>query len=195
MNSLSADITKNKDPEYAVNPKRFVLWLVIVAIIMLFAGFTSAYIVRRAEGNWMQFPLPLSLWASTISILLSSATMIWAYRGAKKDEISSVKNGLMATLALGLAFVYFQYTAFYDLVNMGVYFSGSNVAGSFLIIIAVVHVAHIVGGLIWLAIVLGQAFRFKVHKKNILNISLCNTYWHFIGILWVYLFVFFMLYR
>lgn len=197
MSSVTAQNIKqnNNDPQYAVNPTRFVLWLLIVASIMLFAGFTSAYIVRRAEGNWMQFALPASLWISTFTILLSSVSMVWAYRAAKKDSINQVKYGLITTLLLGFIFLYSQYNAFFDLVEMGVYLSGSNVAGSFLIIIAGVHFAHILGGLLWLFIVLYQSFNFKVHKKNILNISLCNTYWHFIGLLWVYLFVFFMLYR
>jgi cytochrome c oxidase subunit 3 len=123
MSSVTAQNIKqnNNDPQYAVNPTRFVLWLLIVASIMLFAGFTSAYIVRRAEGNWMQFALPASLWISTFTILLSSVSMVWAYRAAKKDSINQVKYGLITTLVLGFIFLYSQYNAFFDLVEMGVY--------------------------------------------------------------------------
>jgi len=189
------DTPNQQESTQGVNPKKFLLWLFIVAIIMLFAAFTSGYIVRRAEGNWMKFPLPASMWINTIIILVSSIPMIWAYRAAKRNELSKVKTGLIVTFILGLLFMGGQLVTFYDLVDMGVYFSGSNVAGSFLIIIAFVHAVHIIGGLIWLLIVLAQSYQGKVNSTNILNINLCNTYWHFIGILWVYLILFFYLYR
>lgn len=197
MNSLNMNLSKPNDTEYGINPKRFNLWLIIVAIIMLFAGLTSAYIVRRAEGNWMQFSLPVSMWLNSALILLSSVSMIWAYRAAKKDELSQIRIALFITLALGIAFLIGQYYTFLELSAQGIYFSasGSGVSGTFLIAIAFLHAMHIIGGLLYLCIMLYQAFRLNVHKKNLLHISLCNTYWHFIGILWVYLFVFFYLYR
>jgi cytochrome c oxidase subunit III len=186
------------EPIRGMEPKKFLLWMFIVAIIMLFAGFTSGYIVRRAEGNWLQFDLPLTIWINTLMILLSSVSMIAALRSARQDEISRVKMWLLVTFLLGLGFCIGQfYTLFIDLPSRGIYFSvsGPGVSGSFLIAIAAVHIIHILGGLVWTGILMFQASRFKVHKKNLLNISLANTYWHFIGLLWVYLLIFFYVFR
>jgi cytochrome c oxidase subunit 3 len=99
--NLSPDTNLDLDTN-RVEPKKFVVWLFIVAIVMLFAGLTSAYIVRMGEGNWYKFDLPVQFLYSTIVIVVSSGTMIWAYRSAKNDDIPQVKMALILTFILGI---------------------------------------------------------------------------------------------
>lgn len=177
-----------------VNPKKFSLWLLLLGILMLFSGLTSAYIVRKGDGNWFDFEIPSIFLFSTIIVLLSSITMIWAYRAAKKDNIKGIKLGLSATIILGTAFIISQYMGWLVLSDQGLHFVnpkyGDKVSASFLIAIAAIHLVHILAGIIYLAVMLINSFRYKIHKKNTLQISMCNTYWHFVGFLWVYLYMF-----
>lgn len=177
-----------------VNPKKFSLWLLLLGILMLFSGLTSAYIVRKGDGNWFNFEIPSIFLYSTIIVLLSSITMIWAYRAAKKDDIKGIKLGLSATIILGTAFIISQYMGWLVLSDQGLHFVnpkyGDKVSASFLIAIAAIHLVHILAGIIYLAVMLINSFRYKIHKKNTLQISMCNTYWHFVGFLWVYLYMF-----
>jgi cytochrome c oxidase subunit 3 len=186
--------TKASENSGRVNPKKFSLWLLLLGILMLFSGLTSAYIVRKGDGNWFDFEIPPIFLYSTIIVLLSSVTMIWAYRAAKKDNISGIKFGLSATIILGIAFMVSQYMGWLALSNQGLHFVnpkyGDKISASFLIAIAAIHLVHILAGIIYLVVMLINAFRFKIHKKNTLQISMCNTYWHFVGFLWVYLYMF-----
>ena len=186
--------TKASENSGRVNPKKFSLWLLLLGILMLFSGLTSAYIVRKGDGNWFDFEIPPIFLYSTIIVLLSSVTMIWAYRAAKKDNISGIKFGLSATIILGIAFMVSQYMGWLALSNHGLHFVnpkyGDKISASFLIAIAAIHLVHILAGIIYLVVMLINAFRFKIHKKNTLQISMCNTYWHFVGFLWVYLYMF-----
>lgn len=186
--------TQHKDPEYVINPSKFVLWLLIVASVMLFAAFTSAYIVRRGEGNWLIFDLPKLFTYNTVVIILSSVFMQWSYMAAKKDNLGTLKITLLITLALGIAFGAGQWYAWKELVANKIFLVG-NPSESFIYIISGVHLFHMVGGLVFLLIIIGKTFQFKVHKKNLLSINLCTTYWHFLGFVWVYLYFFFTLNR
>ena len=100
-----------KEPEatLSVDPKKFILWLFIVSIVMLFASQTSAYLVRRAEGNWLEFEMPVIFWYSTVVLVLSSLSMHWAYYSAKKDNFTNLKIAISVTFVLGLAFLYMQF--------------------------------------------------------------------------------------
>ncbi len=190
-------IEKNtfRDPEYLINPKRAILWLLIVASVMLFAGFTSAYIVRRGEGNWELFNLPSSFLYSTILIVISSITMQLSLMRAKKDVLSQSKILLFSTFVLGLAFCLTQYLGWQQLIADNVYFAFSNPSNSFVYVITGVHVAHVLGGLFFVLAMIIQMLRTKINSNNTLFLSMCNTYWHFIGILWIYLYIFLTLYR
>jgi cytochrome c oxidase subunit 3 len=186
--------TQLQEHKGRVNPKKFSLWLLLLGILMLFSGLTSAYIVRKGDGNWFDFELPPIFMYSTIIVLLSSVTMIWAFRAAKRDNITGIKIGLAATIILGIAFVISQYVGWLTLSDQGLHFVnpkyGDKVSASFLIAIAAIHLVHILAGIVYLIVMLINAFRFKIHKKNTLQISMCNTYWHFVGFLWVYLYMF-----
>ncbi|MTI22841.1 cytochrome oxidase subunit III, partial [Fulvivirga sp. RKSG066] len=149
----------------SMNPKKFALWLFIITVIMIFAALTSAYIVRQAEGNWLVFDLPIELWVTSGIILLSSATMHWAYIAAKRDELSQVKLALGVTTFLGVAFLIGQVYAWGTLVNHNVFFVG-NPSGSFLYVLTGLHGVHLISGIIFLIIVLISTMRYKVHAKN-----------------------------
>ena len=183
---------KEHNSRTGVHPLKFSLWLIIISIIMMFAAFTSAYIVRREEGNWLEYELPSILLINTVIIILSSVTMQMAHNAAKNNNLKLLKMMLLATLGLGIAFLVGQWNAWADLVQNNVYFggSGSNPAGSFLYVLTGVHGFHLITGLIFVAITYFSSLKYKVHSKNMLRIHLCTTYWHFLGGLWLYLYIF-----
>ena len=176
----------------SMHPKKFALWLFLVTVMMIFAAFTSAYIVRQSEGNWLEFDLPQSFWITSVIILLSSVTMHWAYYSAKRDQIRNVKIAMGITVVLGIAFLVGQFIAWGDLVDMNVFFVG-NPAGSFVYVLSGLHAAHLISGVIVLLITLVSAIRYKIHAKRMDQIEMCATYWHFLDGLWLYLFVFLLL--
>jgi cytochrome c oxidase subunit III len=178
----------------SMHPKKFALWLFIVTVIMIFAALTSAYIVRQSDGNWVLFELPNLFLITTGVILLSSATMHWAYVSVKKDNLESAKLAIGVTTILGLTFLVGQYLAWGQLVKNSIHLVG-NPSGSFVYIISGLHGLHIVGGLVFLIVVFVSIFQLKIHSKNLLRIEMCATYWHFLGVLWLYLFVFLLLNR
>ncbi len=193
IQTVNKQIIDEREP--GVEPKKFVLWLLLVSSIMLFAGFTSAYIVRRGEGEWVVFELPIMFMLNTGVVVLSSVFMQWAYLAAKKDELNQTKIGLGLAIVLGTLFCIMQYWGWSQMVYNSIYFGFANPSGSFVYVITGLHMAHVIIGILYLVIIFIQTFRFKVHKKAIRGIAMCNTYWHFVGILWIYLYVFLLLNR
>src|SRR5687768_3508771 len=184
--------------QQSMHPKKFALWIFMVSVVMIFGAWTSAYIVRQAEGNWLVFDMPTMFWVNTGVILLSSVTMHWAYLSAKHDDLEKTKLAISITLILGVAFLVGQWLAWGKLVENGVYFvnrESSGVSGSFLYVISGFHGLHIISGVIFLLVVLVAVFKYKVHSKRLLQIEMCTTYWHFLDGLWLYLFVFLLLNR
>lgn len=173
------------------------LYIGIVSIVMLFAGLTSAYVVRADNGNWLVFDLPKIVFVSTALIITSSLTMLLAQRAIKKDQLSQTAFYLMVTLALGIGFFFTQIQGWKDLTAQGIYFVGkySNASGSFLYIIALLHLLHMVGGLIALLVSLTKTLLKKYSSADYLGIELTAIYWHFLDLLWVYLFLFLYNYR
>jgi len=194
--SMTGDFKIVEEPQKqrTMNPKKFAMWLFIGSVVMLFAAFTSGYIVRRAEGNWVYFDLPVQFTISTIVIALSSITMHWAYLSAKKDDLGIVKLMVSITFVLGVIFLILQFLGWGEMVASQIHLVG-NPSGSFVYILTLVHGVHLVSAIVFLAIVLVSALRFKIHSKNLNQLEMCTTYWHFLGGLWLYLFVFLLLYR
>jgi cytochrome c oxidase subunit III len=182
----------------AMHPKKFGVWLFMVSVIMIFGALTSAYIVRQAEGNWLDFELPTMFWVTTAIILLSSVTMHWAYLSVKKNNMETARVAISITAVLGVAFLVGQYMGWAQLVDAGIHLVGrdaSAVSGSFLYVISGLHGVHVVSGVIFVLVVLVAVFKFKIHSKNLAQMEMCATYWHFLDGLWLYLFVFLLLYR
>jgi cytochrome c oxidase subunit 3 len=176
----------------SVNPKIFTMWLFIVSIVMLFAAFTSAYLVRKAEGNWVEFKLPDLFYYSTGVLVASSISMHAALLAAKKDQFNALRLSISITFVLGLLFLIMQYYGWAQLVEMNVYFVG-NPSGSFVYVFSGLHGLHLISGLIVLLVALVAAFRLKINAKALTQIKICSTYWHFLDALWVYLFIFLLI--
>lgn len=176
----------------SMHPKKFALWLFMVTVVMLFAAWTSAYIVRQAEGNWLDYELPEIFWLTSGIVVLSSITLQWAYFSAKKDNFVQLRLGMVLTVILGIAFLIGQWYSWIALVDRDVFFVG-NPAGSFLYVLTGMHGLHLISGLIFLIIVLISSFQFKVHSKAMVSMEMLTTYWHFLGGLWLYLFLFLQL--
>ena len=178
-----------------LHPHKFALWIAMGAIVMMFAGFTSAYIVRRNQENWLEFALPSIFWYSTAVILLSSLTMHLALKAFKAREMARYKLLITITAALGVLFGVLQFWGFFYLNGHGVQLlgQGSNPAASFIAVIAGMHVLHVLGGVIALLVTFIRAYSGRVKRYNVTTIEIVSTYWHFVDILWIYLFIFFNL--
>ncbi|MBS1951309.1 MAG: Alternative cytochrome c oxidase polypeptide CoxO [Cytophagales bacterium] len=192
----TADLRIVEEPKrpLAMNPKKFGMWLLLVTVMMMFMSVTSAYIVRQAEGNWLYFELPVSFYISSVIIVVSSIFMQMAYGSAKQNELGKVKKLISFTAILGLAFLVVQFIGWRQLVQANVYLVG-NPSGSFLYIITGLHALHLLSAIIFLLIMLAAAFKDKISSGNMTKMEMCTTYWHFLGGLWLYLFVFLLLYR
>ncbi|MCH8904944.1 MAG: cytochrome c oxidase subunit 3, partial [Bacteroidetes bacterium] len=177
------------------------LWIGIGSICMFFIAFSSAYVVRKAQGDWVDFALPDIFWATTGIIFLSSLTMHWAFVSAKKDKINNISLGLGLTLFLGIAFSIGQVMGWNILNDSGIKLE-RNPSGSFVYVISGMHLVHIIGGLVFLLVMLIYSLlRQKewkggyINSQKLLAISLCSTYWHFVDGLWIFLFLFFLINR
>ncbi len=182
-------IQEEAEEQLSMNPRKFILWLFIVSIIMLFAAMTSAYLVRRAEGDWLEYTIPIIFGYSSAVLVLSSLTMHWAVWAAKKDNFTMLRAAISITFVLGLVFLVMQYLGWVDLVKQNVFFVG-NPAGSFMYVFTGLHAFHLISGLIVLVFALVAAFRLRIHAKSLDQVQICAAYWHFLDILWLYLFAF-----
>lgn len=177
-----------------IHPHKFSLWVALVSIIMMFAGLTSAYIVKSNLAGWINIEIPNIFWLSTAIIVSSSLTMQLALRAFKQRERQQYRSWLTVTLVLGLGFIICQYIGFNILWNHGVVFEGAS-AGQFLYVIAGLHALHILGGIIALLVMVLKSYFGKVKSYNTVPVEVMATYWHFVDILWIYLLVFFTLVR
>lgn len=166
------------------------LWIGMGSIGMFFAGLTSAYIVRKAEGNWVDFILPEWFVYSTIVIVISSLILIFATRRIKKNK--KIFSLIVLVFLLGGLFTFLQINGWKELTSMGVYLTGvgSNVAGSFLYILTLSHLVHLAGGLIALFVAAINIKTKKYNSKSFLGLEITAIYWHFLSVLWIYLFFF-----
>jgi cytochrome c oxidase subunit III len=165
------------------------LWIAIGSIIMMFAGLTSAYVVRRNQANWVGFELPLIFWYSTAVIVLSSITMLLALRNFKQRMMAKYRSLLTATFLLGALFVVMQVVGFIQFVNNGLSLGKTN-SVDFLYVIVGLHALHVAGGVIALAIMFAKAFSIRVKNYNSVPVEVMATYWHFVDVLWIYLLLF-----
>jgi len=175
-----------------IHPHKFTMWVAIGSIIMMFAGLTSAYIVKSNQAGWQSIEMPQTFWYSTATILLSSIVMQMALRSFKQREMTQFRLLIAATLVLGVGFVVLQWIGFRQLWNSGVQFKGSSGSGQFLYVIAGLHAVHVLGGVIALMIMFIKAFFGRTKLYSSVPVEIMATYWHFVDLLWIYLLVFFM---
>ena len=189
MNELALKNTSNTTRR--IHPQVFALWMGFLSIIMMFIALTSAYIVKQAAGNWLEFIIPNSFYFSTAVILISSLTLHLSYSSFKKGKEFLYKSMLVVSLILGCVFVVLQYKGWFQLFDGGVDMKG-NPSGSFFYLITGLHAVHILGGIAALIVALLHAFTlpFKPTERRRVRFSLVLQYWHFVDILWIYLFTF-----
>ena len=199
MNTKIEDLMQPRQETYTgVQPVKFLVWLIIIASIMLFGAITSAIVVRSADGNWASFNIPTHFYISTLIVLLSSVTVQLGYINAKKDNLLQTKIFVGLTFVLGLVFILTNYQGWMALSDAGFALSNDMVGGqsaSFFHFATYLHAAHVILGLLLLILTFTRIFQFKVHRKNLLMINISTTYWHFVDILWIYLFLFLILSR
>lgn len=186
MNIVATEAQRKK-----IHPHKFTLWVAIGSIIMMFAGLTSAYIVKRDQPNWVSFDMPRIFWFSTLVMLLSSLAIQLAVKSFKDREMGRYRILVMATFALGAAFIWMQWAGFQQIWASGVTLKGSG-AAQFLYIIFGLHALHVLGGIVALAVLFIRIFNRKYRSYSPVPIEIAATYWHFVDLLWVYLFVFFL---
>ena len=188
------------EQEYVAAKKKSakpMLWVAMISMVMFFAGLTSAYVISMKRDDWVSFDLPRAFYISTVLIILSSFTLLLSQRFLKQDKRQLSIILLLITFALGVAFVWQQYVGFNQLKSIGLFFTGpeSTVSTSFIIGISFMHVLHILAGIIVLLVVIYNHFKYKYKPKDMLGFELGAIFWHFVDVLWIYLFFFFYFIR
>ena len=191
------DLSKDKNPVINEKMKKNLVYVSIFSIIMFFAGLSSAYIVLMGDSIWVKAAMPGAFWWSSLMILLSSVSFILAISQAKKDQLTGLKAFMSITLILGLLFVYFQFQGFNGIIESGYYFTGpeSSITTSYLYVLVLLHLAHLIAGIIIVLIVFFKTISGSYFNGETLGFELALTFWHFLDILWVYLFLFVSFYN
>jgi len=187
------DLTQGTTEEKNKRAKKMMLWFAIISLVMSFAAWTSAFIVSSSRPDWLKdFQLPNAFIISTVIIILSSLSFILSKKALKANNKKATTLWLFVTLILGIIFIYNQFVGFKQIIDLGYNFTGptSNVTMSYIYLIAMVHILHVVVGLICLLVVIYNHFKQKYNSENMLGFELASTFWHFIDILWIYLFLF-----
>ena len=185
--------TEMSEPERKrLHPHKFTLWIGIGSIVMMFAGFTSAVIVKRNGADWQGFTLPNLFWYSTGVILATSLTVQMALRAFKERQMSRYRSLMLVTALGGILFITLQFFGFKALWVENVRFANS-VGGSFLYIIFGLHALHVLGGVVALVVQFIRAFSARKRNYSPVPIEIVSVYWHFVDLLWLYLLVFFIL--
>lgn len=175
-----------------MHPHKFTLWVAIASIVMMFAGLTSAFIVKSNQVNWKPVTMPRIFWVSTAVILLSSLTIQMALRSFKQREMSRYRMLIGATLLLGIAFLVLQWMGFNALWEQRVTFKGAG-AGQFLYVIFGLHALHVIGGVVALLVMVIKSIAGNTRVYSPVSLEVASTYWHFVDLLWIYLVLFFLI--
>lgn len=185
-------MTAQEYKERSDRSKKLLLWFAMISFVMVFAGLTSAYIVSKSRTDWKNFEMPSAFLISTVVILISSLTFYLAKKAIKSDNHSLTTTYLLITLGLGLAFVYFQFEGFSQLIKLGLYWTGptSTITTSFLYVVVATHLLHLLGGLTSILVIIYNHFKQKYNSSQTIGIELGATFWHFLDFLWLYLFLF-----
>ena len=187
MNTNDSIVTKTN------RAKKMMLWFGMISMSMTFAGLTSAYVVSSSRADWIQqIELPFAFTVSTFLIIASSFTFFGALKMLRIENIKSTQALLLLTLALAIAFVYFQFQGFNGIIEKGYYFTGpeSSITTSYLYVLVLLHLAHLTAGIVVVLNILYKTLKGSYVQGNTIGFELALTFWHFLDILWVYLFLF-----
>lgn len=195
------DLTQGTKQEKVARSKKMMLWFGIGSLIMSFAGLISAFIVsskQRLNEDWLvNYELPNAFFISLILMLLSSFTFILGKRALEQNNRKMVTTWLLITLILGVGFIFSQFQGFGEIISAGYNFTGptSSITMSYIYVIAVLHIAHVIAGLICLIVVIYNHFKQKYDANNMLGLELAANFWHFVDMLWLVLFLFLYFFR
>ena len=187
------DLTQGSSQQKNQRAKKMMLWFGIVSLIMSFGGLTSAFIVSSSREDWLDdFTIPHSFLISTIIIAFSSLVFIAAKKALLEKKYLLSQSLVLGVFVLGLTFIYFQISGFNELIESGYNFTGptSNITMSYIYIIAVAHILHVIAGLVSLVVVIFNHLKKRYTPTSKLGFDIASTFWHFIDLLWVYLFLF-----
>jgi len=187
------DLTQGTLKDKQEHAKKMMLWFGIISLVMSFAGLTSAFIVSSSREDWLvNFTLPSAFTYSTLIIVLSSVLLFFAKQSFKNNKSVITSLLLIGAFVLGIVFIYSQIQGFNQIIKSGYNFTGptSNITISYIYVIAVVHILHVLAGIICLFVVTINQLNNKYSKENRLGFDLASNFWHFVDILWVYLFFF-----
>lgn len=189
------DLTKGTPKQKNERSKKMMLWFGIISMIMMFAGFTSAYVVSSNRPDWIDdFQLPNAFVWSTAIIVISSVTLFMSKKSIAADNRRNASILLPVTFVLGLAFIFLQFQGFGQIISEGHYFTGpaSTINSSFIYLVVLAHIAHVIAGLVVLLVLIYNHFKQRYKPGQMLGLELGATFWHFVDILWIYLFLFFI---
>ncbi|MCB9081151.1 MAG: cytochrome c oxidase subunit 3 [Lewinellaceae bacterium] len=174
-----------------IHPKKFALLVACASMVMMFAGLTSAYLVRQAAGNWLEFTLPNLFYYSTAVIVSSSLALHGSYLLFRRGNAVGYKSLMVLAMVLALTFIVLQYQGWLALAAGGVELT-TNPSGSFVYVISGLHAAHVLGGIAAIGVALLHAFLlpFRPTERRKLRFELTLIFWHFVDLLWIYLFIF-----
>ena len=192
------DLTQGAEKHKYDRAKKMMLWFGIISMIMTFGGLTSAYVVSKTRPDWLtEFELPGAFFWSTLVIVLSSVTFIIAKQSILSGNRRNASAMLIGTLVLAVLFVVFQFNGFSEIIANGYYFTGSesSITTSFIYVLVLVHMVHLLAGIITLLVVIYNHFKQRYKKGQMLGIELGATFWHFVDLMWIYLFVFLYFFR
>jgi cytochrome c oxidase subunit III len=186
------DDSSSSGSSFPISKGQIGVWILLTAVIMLFAGLSSAYIVLRGVPAWQRIELPWLLWPNTAILILSSVAIDISRRALRRNDLQSMKRWLAAGGILGLAFLIGQLAAWRQLVDAGVYLPSTLQSGFFYILTGL-HGLHLLGGIVALGLVLWKAVKDRLSALNFEPLKLCALYWHVMDALWIYLFLLLLL--
>ena len=178
--------------------KKMMLWFGMISLSMSFLGITSGYIVSKERPDWLNdFQIPPAFYISLVIIIISSVTFHIAKKSVIAQERKKGLIFLVSTLILGLAFVIYQFKGFSEIISYGYFFTGSEstITTSFIYLVVLLHLAHIVAALISVLVVIYNHYKQRYTPGNTVGIEIAVTFWHFVDVLWLYLFLFFYFIR
>ncbi|MFK5983001.1 MAG: cytochrome c oxidase subunit 3 [Flavobacteriaceae bacterium] len=178
--------------------KKMMLWFGMISLTMSFAGLTSAYVVSSEREDWLtDFEIPQAFFISLVVIILSSVTFYFAKRNVIAQESKKGMMFLVLTFILGITFIIFQFKGFSEIITNGYFFTGSEstITTSFIYLVVLLHLTHIIAALISVLVVIYNHYKQKYTPGNTVGIEIAATFWHFVDVLWIYLFLFFYFVR
>ena len=183
-----------QDLNFNAKPKKFVVWLFVVSSTIMFGGWTSYYIVFAAsKGKGHGLVLPEVFTYSTVVLLLSSVTLYLASRSLRNNNRKQQQLFLWITMALGLVFGYLQFQGWTSLYSSGAALINNNAAISMIYIVSGFHLIHIFVGICFILNALVGSYKQLAIEKATYRQDITAIFWHFIDILWIYLYVFLLL--